>query len=53
MPTEKKVQAVKEIQGWLKDTSIIITTNYSGIPVSQMTNLRRALREKGVRYKVV
>ena len=53
MPTEKKVQAVKEIQGWLKDTSIIITTNYSGIPVSEMTNLRRALREKGVRYKVV
>lgn len=53
MPTEKKVEAVKEIQGWLKDTSIIITTNYSGLAVGEMTALRRVLRESGVRYKVV
>ena len=53
MPTEKKIEAVQEIQGWLKDTSIIITTDYSGLPVGEMTELRRALRERGVRYKVV
>ncbi len=53
MPTEKKIEAVKEIQEWMKDTSIIITTDYSGLPVGEMTDLRRALREKGVRYKVI
>ena len=53
MPTEKKEEAVREIQGWLKDTSIIITTDYTGLHVGEMTNLRRVLRERGVRYKVV
>ena len=53
MPTEKKEEAVREIQGWLKDTSIIITTDYTGMHVGEMTNLRRVLRERGVRYKVV
>ena len=53
MPTEKKAEAVREIQEWLKDTSIIITTNYSGLPVGEMTALRRVMRENDVRYKVV
>ena len=53
MPTEKKIEAVKEIQEWMKDTSIIITTNYSGMAVGQMTALRRVMRESDVRYKVV
>lgn len=53
MPTEKKVKAVQDIQDWLDGATIVISTNYSGLPVSDITGLRRALREKEVRYKVV
>lgn len=53
MPTDRKVKAVQDIQGWLDGATIIISTDYSGLPVSDITNLRRALREKDVRYKVI
>ena len=53
MPTEKKEQAVRDIQGWLDGATIVISTNYTGMSVSDMTALRRVLREKDVRYKVV
>ena len=53
LPTEKKVKAVQDIQDWLDGATIVISTNYSGLPVSDITGLRRALREKEVRYKVV
>lgn len=53
MPTEEKIQAVKEIQEMLDGATIVISTSYARLPVSQMTILRHALREKGVRFKVV
>ena len=53
LPTEKKEQAVRDIQGWLDGATIVISTNYTGMSVSDMTALRRVLREKDVRYKVV
>lgn len=30
----------------------LVTTDYSGLPVSEMTELRRALREAGVEYRI-
>ncbi len=38
---------------WLDGATIVISTNYVGMPVTDITNLRRVLREKEVRYKVV
>ena len=53
MPTDKKVQAVQDMTEWLDGATIVISTSYTGLPVTDMTALRRALREKEVRYKVV
>lgn len=53
MPTERKIQAVEELRGWIEQCTLAISTDYSGLPVSEMTALRRALRERGVQYRVV
>ena len=53
MPTDRKVQAVQDMTEWLDGATIVISTSYAGLPVADMTLLRRALREKDVRYKVV
>lgn len=53
MPTEKNIKAVEELKEFLRGASIVISTNYAGLPVSQMTALRRTLRQSGVSYKVV
>ena len=34
-------------------SAIVIATDYSGLPVGEMTALRRALREAGVEYRVI
>ena len=53
MPTPKKIAEVSELQQKLAESSIAIATNYSGQDVGDMTALRRALREKGVSYRIV
>ncbi len=53
MPTEKKIQAVEELRRWIERSTIAIATDYSGSPVSSITDLRRALREKGMEFHVV
>ncbi len=53
MPTEKKVQAVEELKKKLSECTIAIATDYRGMKVPALTDLRRALREKGMEYKVV
>lgn len=53
MPTQAKADAVSELADKFGRSAIVITTDYSGLPVSEMTALRRALREAGVEYRVV
>lgn len=53
MPTQAKEDAVSELAEKFGRSSIVITTDYSGLPVGEMTALRRALREAGVEYRVV
>jgi large subunit ribosomal protein L10 len=53
LPTEKKINAVKEFKEWLDGSTIVISTNYNGLSVGDMTILRRVLRAKDVRYRVV
>ena len=53
MPTERKINRVEEMRGWMEQCTIAISTDYTGLPVGEMTNLRRALRDRGIRYRVV
>ncbi len=53
MPTQAKVDAVNKLAEKFQNSTIVITTNYSGLPVDEMTELRRALREAGVEYRVI
>jgi large subunit ribosomal protein L10 len=53
VPTERKIQAVEELRERIAGSSIIISTDYTGMSVSAITNLRRVLREKGIQFHVV
>lgn len=53
MPTERKIERVKEIQDWLERCTVAISTDHTSMGVGEMTDLRRALREKGVQFTIV
>ena len=53
MPTQKKIDRVEELKEKLERSTITLTTNYTGISVNEMTDLRRRLREAGVEFTVV
>lgn len=53
MPTEKKAQMVAELQDKLQRAAIAISTEYQGLTVAQLNDLRAKLREAGVEMKVV
>lgn len=52
MPTTKKRGTVKDLQKLFASSSVLIFTDYRGLSVSDITNLRRQLRDKGVEYHV-
>src|SRR5947209_8249294 len=52
MPTAKKKETVKELQQLFQNSQVLIFTDYRGLTVADITNLRRLLREKGVEYHV-
>lgn len=53
MPTELKEQKVAELAELFTNSSILITANYSGLPVGQMNEMRRSLQEQGVKFLVI
>ncbi len=53
MPTEEKIKFVQELEQKLQENSDLIVTDYRGLTVEQITDLRNKLREKGVYYQVV
>src|SRR5690606_35152020 len=53
MPRPEKVEAVAEIKEQLESARAVFLTEYRGIAVGQMGDLRRRLREAGADYKVV
>ena len=52
MPTEKKVAVVEEIRTRLGDADAAVLTEYRGLTVEQLAELRGALRPAGTEYKV-
>ena len=53
MRREKKEEAVRELAEKLSRCNIVITTDYRGLSVAEMTELRRRLRQGEIEYRVV
>ncbi|MCL2092582.1 MAG: 50S ribosomal protein L10 [Treponema sp.] len=50
---ESKIQAIGELKDSFSEAEDFIFTDYRGLTVEQITDLRRQLRGKGAQYKVV
>ncbi|HHV15106.1 MAG TPA: 50S ribosomal protein L10 [Gelria sp.] len=50
---EKKQQIVQEIQQKIEDATLVVFTDYRGLNVQEMTDLREKLRVPGVEFKVL
>jgi large subunit ribosomal protein L10 len=53
MARPEKVQAVKDIREGLEGAEAVFLTEYRGLSVQAVQDLRRALRDSGAEYKVV
>lgn len=52
MPTQAKIDKVAELTKTFSDAENIFITDYVGLNVSQMTKLRKELRDSGVTYVI-
>lgn len=50
---EQKQEQVAEVSGKLKESSSTVVVDYRGLNVSQVTELRKQLREAGVDFQVL
>jgi large subunit ribosomal protein L10 len=53
MPTQKKIDTVAELKEKLERCTVAVATNYTGLNVNAMTDLRQRMRENDVEYMVV
>ena len=53
MPTDAKRAEVASLAERVSRATIIIATDFTGLNVNQLTELRRQLREAGIEYRVV
>ena len=53
MPTQAKIDQVKDLREKLEKCSIAVTTTYTNISVNEMTELRRQARSAGLDFIVV
>lgn len=52
MRKEQKEQAVKDLKKLFEENELVVLSHYSGLTVSEITNLRAKLREQGAGLKV-
>lgn len=52
MTTKKKIEAVEELTEQLKESDFTVLTDYRGLTVSEMAQLRKQMRGAGVDYHV-
>ncbi len=52
MLKEKKTQLIEELADRLSRSTIVIATDFRGLPANEMVKLRRQLTELGIEYKV-
>lgn len=53
MPKQEKIDAVEGVKEKLSRAKSVIVTDYRGLTVAQMTDLRNKLRAEGAEYKIV
>jgi large subunit ribosomal protein L10 len=53
MPTEAKRATVAELREELTGSNTAIVADYRGLTVGELATIRRALREQGIRYRIV
>ncbi|MEK6721862.1 MAG: 50S ribosomal protein L10 [Chloroflexota bacterium] len=53
MPTEAKRETVAELRAELASSRTLIVSEYRGLKVGEIAEIRRALRKQDVRYRVV
>lgn len=53
MRREKKEEAVRQLAQKISGCNIAITTDYRGLSVAEMTELRRRLRQGQIEYRVI
>lgn len=53
MPTREKVAAIEELKERLDGVKTVVLTEYRGLTVQQLSELRRQLRAVSAQYKVV
>src|SRR3989304_4333887 len=51
MPTQRKIDAVADLKARLEKATIIVSTEYRGLRVREMQELRRKLREGGLEVR--
>ncbi|MEE2619065.1 MAG: 50S ribosomal protein L10 [Candidatus Poribacteria bacterium] len=52
MPNQKNIDQVKLIQEQFENNEVVILTEFQGLNVSEIGELREKLRQADVRYKV-
>jgi large subunit ribosomal protein L10 len=53
MSKEKKAQIIDALQETFSRCNVAVLTDYRGLSVTEITSLRRKLREAGIEYRVV
>jgi large subunit ribosomal protein L10 len=53
MPSTKKVERVAELKEQIEGSAALLLTEYRGLTVSEITELRMSLREGGARFRVI
>jgi len=53
MPTQRKAETIQLIKEKIENAKAVVLTDYRGLNVAQVTDLRKKLREAGVEYKVL
>ena len=53
MPTQEKVEAVAELKSRLNGVKAVVLTEYRGLTVQQLGDLRKQLRAVSAEYKIV
>lgn len=53
MPTQEKIDTVAELKDILERASLVVSTNYRGLSVKEITDLRRKLREANLEMRVI
>lgn len=53
MPTQQKAETIQIIREKLENAKAVVLTDYRGLNVAQLTDLRKKLRDAGIEYKVL